>query len=123
MIRLDTDAAEEARENHFKAGDVARAGVHQIVGDDAQQRAEFEDVPGILSENGEGGTGAGQRIAFARDGLDQGGFAATVGSQDGHVLAGLNAKSYVFEHGFFTAHDGDAVKVEQGRPVWRATSP
>ena len=67
----------------------------------------------FLAENREGRFGAGQRIAFARNGFDQRGFAAAVWSQDGRVFARLDAQGDVVQYVLFTAHYGDVVEVEE----------
>ena len=73
---------------------------HQFVRNDSQQRAQLEDVPGIAPQDGERRIGLRQRIAFARDGLDQRRFAAAVRPQDRDVLPGPNAERDVVEHVF-----------------------
>ena len=55
----------------------------------------------------------GERVAFARDGFDQRGFAAAVGAEDADVFAGADLEGDVVEGGAFAAHDGDVVQGEQ----------
>jgi len=56
---------------------------------------------------------ARERIAFARDGLDERGFAAAVGTQDGDVLADADAQADVAQHHLFGAHHPDALHVDE----------
>src|SRR3984957_2938938 len=110
MIGLHADAAEETREHQLVARNIPGAAAHEFIRYDDQQRAEFEDVPGIAPQNGERRISQRQRIAFSRDGFDQRGFTATVRPQDGYVLAGSDAESDVMEHGLFAEHDRDVVE-------------
>jgi len=89
VVPPDADGAEEAGEDQFAAGDVARALGHEVVADDAQVGAEVEDVPVFLAQDSQAGFRLKQRIAFARDRLDERGFSAAVGTEDGDVLAGV----------------------------------
>src|SRR6476659_3918602 len=89
VIRPDADTAEEPRQYGFASGYVARAGLHQIVADNPQKRAQIEHVPALLSKDAQ--SGAVFRIAgitLARNGLDQRGFTRSVRTEDGDVLPG-----------------------------------
>jgi hypothetical protein len=86
---------------------------HEVVRDDAEEVAQVEDVPDGLAENAEGRFGVCERIALAGDGLDERGFAAAVGAEDGNVFAGADGEADVAEGGVLAAHDGDVVKVDE----------
>ena len=66
VIRLNADAAEKAGQDRFEAGNVARAGAHQIIRNYPQKGTQLEDVPGIAAENRQGGIWTRQRVALAR---------------------------------------------------------
>ena len=65
----------------------------QIGGDDAEPRAQLEDVPAILAEDADrSGVGAGdQRILLQRQQLDECRLARPVRPENGGVLAGRDA--------------------------------
>ena len=88
MVRPDSHAAEEAGEHDFVARVVARAHLHPVVGDDAEVMAQVEEAPRVAPQDAQRpGLGLQDGVEVARDQLDQGGFAAAVGTQDGDVLA------------------------------------
>ena len=115
MMGKDMRAAEESGKHDVEAGGVGGARSEQILRDDAEVGAQFKDVPAVLAHDGDGRTFAGERIAFARDGLDERGFAATVGTKDADVFAGVDAQGEVAESRQVTANHGDVVQIEQGR--------
>ena len=114
VVGLHTYAAEETGKDGVAAGDFAGAEGHPVVGDHAQQGTEIEYVPALLAEDGHAGAFALERVALAGDGLDEGGFAAAVGSQDGDVLADADAEAEVVEDDLVAAHDGDVLQFDQG---------
>ena len=111
MVRLQPDAAEEAGEYGFAAGDVARAGLRQVVGDDAQQHAQVEDVPAVPAQDAQ--RRSLHRIAFARDGFDERRFARAVRAEDGDVLALGDGEGEGVERALLAAHDGDVVELQE----------
>jgi hypothetical protein len=54
VMREDARAAEEAGEDDVAAGRIGGAGGEQVGRDDAEQGAEFEDVPALFAEDGDG---------------------------------------------------------------------
>jgi hypothetical protein len=78
-------------------------------------RAEIEDIPVFLAQDAQAGFGLEQRIAFARDGFDERGFAAAVGAKDGDVLAGFYGEAEAVEGEPAAAFDGDVFEFEESR--------
>ena len=109
MIGENAGAAEEAGEDDVEAGGIGGASGEEIRGDDAESRAEFEDVPEGTAEDGDGGIVALKRVALAREGLDESGFAGTVGAEDADVLADGDAKGEAVKGNVLAAEDGDVV--------------
>ena len=88
VMRPDADAAEEAREHDFVARVVARAHLHPVVGDDAENVAQVEEAPLVAPQNAHApGLVLEHRVQVARDQFDERRFAAPVGAEDGGVLA------------------------------------
>ena len=52
MIGEHLRAAEKTGEHDFAAGGVALDALHQVVRNDAEQQAQFEDVPAFVPQNG-----------------------------------------------------------------------
>lgn len=117
MMGKDMGAAEESGKHDVEASGGGGTGSEQILRDDAEVGAQFKNVPAVLAHDGDGRTFASERIAFAGDGLDERGFAATVGAEYADVFAGVDAQSEVVECRQVTANHGDVVQVEQGRKV------
>jgi hypothetical protein len=69
--------------------------------------AEVEDVPVFLALDAQTGFGLKQRIAFARDRLDERGFTAAVGAEDGDVLAGIDREAEAVQGEAWAALDTD----------------
>ena len=113
MIGKDANAAEEAGEDHVETGGIGGASGEQIRGDDAEGGTEFEDIPERLAQDGDGGIFALKRVALAREGLDQGGLAATVGAEDADVFANRDAKGEAVEGDVLTAKNSDVLQVEE----------
>ncbi len=115
MVGPDADGGEEAGEDGFADGVGLGALGGEVVGDDAEEGAEVKDVPGIAAEDAHFAGGRGiARVEFAGDGLDEGGFAAAVGAEDGDVFAKGDGEGDVFEAGAIAAEDGDVAKFEEG---------
>jgi hypothetical protein len=112
VMGQDGGAAEEAREHDLKAGGVASKERHQIIGNDAEEGAEFDNVPAVAAEDGDVGAFPDHWITFASDGLDERRLAAPVGTQDGDMLIGMNAQAEIVEHNIATAHDAHILQLE-----------
>ena len=102
----------------IEAAGVAGTRRHQIVRYDAEQRAQFKDVPTFLAKNGHTRLFADHRIALAGNGFDQGGFTAAVRPQHGHVFVCVYAEAKVVKDALssasrITAHHADVLEVEQ----------
>jgi hypothetical protein len=97
MMGKNSGAAEKAGEDNVAASGFSSAGAKQVWRNDAEERAEFENVPAFPAEDSHGGIFAGERIAFASDGFDEGGFPAAIRAEDANVFAGVDAKRDVIE--------------------------
>src|SRR5580698_3167232 len=113
-----TRATEKSRQHHVHAAGLASAQRHHVVRYDAEQRAQFKDVPTLLAKNGHTRLFADHRIALAGNGFDQGGFTAAVRPQHGHVFVCVYAETKVVKDALssasrITAHHADVLEVEQ----------
>lgn len=97
MMGKNSGTTEKAGDDDVPAGGFGGAGAEQVRRDDAEEGAEFENVPAFPAEDSHGGTFAGERIAFASDGFDEGGFPAAIRAEDANVFAGVDAKRDVIE--------------------------
>ena len=61
-------------------------------GDDAEALLEFGEIPALAAKDADLGFRLDDRVALAGDGLDESGFAAAVGAENGDVLAGVDAE-------------------------------
>jgi epoxyqueuosine reductase len=93
VVRPDADGTEKPGKHQLTAGDVARALGHQIVADDPEMRAQLEDIPISAAQNAQPCAGPEERIALARDGLDERRFPAAIRAQNSHVLAAFDPKA------------------------------
>jgi hypothetical protein len=109
MIGENTGAAEEAGEDDVEAGGIGGASGEEIRGDDAEGGAEFEDVPEGTAEDGDGRIVPQNRVALAREGLDESGFAGAVGAEDADVLADSDAKGEAVKGNVLAAENSDVV--------------
>lgn len=91
------NGAKEARHHQFQPFDIASTLGHQIVADQPDVRPQIKDVPAILAHDSKYGVGPEQWITFARDGFDEGGFAASVWTKDGDVFTALNTQVEAIE--------------------------
>src|SRR6478736_4720298 len=117
MIRIYVVAAEESRQNNIAPQCLPHTPLHQIVGNNPEQRTQVKDVPGFLPEDFHARIGANNRIAFARDGLDQRRFATTVRAENGNVFPAPNLQIESVEHNAGTATDLDVMEIEEQRSV------
>lgn len=56
-----------------------------------------------------------KRVALAREGLDESGFAGTVGAEDADVLADSDAQGEAVQGNVLSAEHGDVVELEERR--------
>lgn len=56
-----------------------------------------------------------KRVALPGEGLDESGFAGTVGAENADVLADRDAKGEAVKGDVLAAEDGDVVEVEERR--------
>ena len=112
VVREDARAAEKAGQHHVHAAGLTGTRRHQVVGHDAQQGAQFENVPVPLAENGHARPFANHGVAFTGDGLDQRGFAATVRSQHRNMFVHTHPQAEVVEDDLFSAHYADVAQIE-----------
>ena len=92
MVRENARAAKKGGQYDVETGGLGGASGQQIRGNDAEQGAQREDVPKALAEDGHGSIVVDERVTLSRDGADEGGFAATVGSEDADVFADADAQ-------------------------------
>src|SRR5258708_40336901 len=90
MIWKNSRAAEEARERHVHSRRVRGARRQQVRRNDSQQRAQFENIPTVASEDPDRGVFAGDRVALPRQRLDERGFATAIRAQNAKALALFN---------------------------------
>ena len=94
-----------------RTGSCVEAGLG--VRDDAEVVAEVGEVPAAAAEDGDFGAGkAGfwdERVELAVHGADEGGFAASVGAEDGDMFAGLDGEVDVVEDDAVAEGDVDVL--------------
>src|SRR5713226_3474919 len=119
----DPRAAEESGEDDFAAARLARAIEHQVVRYYAKHGAQLKDVPSIAPQNCHRGTFPDDRIAFARNGLDQSRLAAAVRAQNRDVFACFHTQAEIIERDVVASNDAHVFQVHQGRPHSIGCSP
>ena len=82
--------------------------------DHAESFLELGEIPARAAEDLDGGAGKGEGVELAGDGLEQGGFAAAVGTEDGNVFAGLDEEVDVAEDRGLAAGYVDVLEVKDG---------
>ena len=111
-------AGEEAGEDGVAAGGVERGLTGELGGDYAEALFEFGEVPAVTTEDADAGFGLAvawrDGVALAGDGLDEGGFAAAVGAEEGDVLAGGYGEVDVVEDDVFAAGNVDVLEMQKG---------
>ena len=111
-------AGEEAGEDGVAAGGVEGGFAGEFGGDYSEAFFEFGEVPAGAAEDADFVCGLAfewrDGVALAGDGLDEGGFAAAVGAEDGDVLAGGYGEVDVVEDDVFSAGDVDVFEVQEG---------
>jgi hypothetical protein len=115
MIGENTRAAEKSGKDDVEAGGIRGASREEIGRNDAQSRAEFENIPEGASKNGDGRIFALKGVALASESLDEGRFTRTVGTEDADVLANGDAEGEAVEGDILAAEYGDILQIEQGR--------
>lgn len=121
VMRENARAAEESGEHHVASCGIGGAGSEQVRRNDAQERAQFENVPALAAEDRNRGAvfclifGWRQRIALAGDRFDERGFAAAVWPQDADVLSRGDLQIYFTEGGVIAAHYRDVFELEKRR--------
>ena len=107
-------AGEEAGEDGVTAGGLEGGAAGEFGGDYAEALFEFGEVPAFAAEDADAGSLLDYGVALAGDGLDEGGFAAAVGAEDGDVLAGGDGEGDVVEDGVAAAGYVDVLEGEEG---------
>ena len=90
--------------------------LQQVEGDDADALSHILQGPVVQTEKLEARpakTGLG--VEFAGDQLDEGGFARTVRSEQGDVLAAPDLKCEASEHTPVATGDGQVLEIDQER--------
>ena len=107
-------AREEAGEDGVAAGGLEGGTAGEFGGDYAQALFEFGKVPALAAEDADAGFRLDYGVTLAGDGLDESGFSAAVGAEDGDVLAGGDGEGDVVEDGVAAASYVDVLEGEEG---------
>ena len=108
-------AGEEAGEDGVAAGGVEGGAAGELGGDYAEALFELGEVPAFAAEDADLVlVRVDDGVALAGDGLDEGGFAAAVGAEDGDVLAGGDGEVDVVEDDVVAAGYVDVLEREKG---------
>ena len=92
---------------------------HQARADHAEVAAQLGEIPAVAAEDADAHARLDDGINLAGDGEDEGGFSASVGAEDGHVLAGADGEIDVVEHDAVAAGHVDLAQREELRFVFR----
>ncbi len=106
-------AGKEAGEDGVAAGGVEGGAAGEFGGDDAEALFEFGEVPAFAAEDADLRFRLDDGVALAGDGLDEGGFAAAVGAEDGDVLAGVDGEVDVVEDDVVAAGHVDVCQMQE----------
>ena len=107
VVRKNPCAAEEPGQHYVPTAGVTGTPGHQVVRNDAQQRAQLENIPALLPQDGDRGALLCQGVAFSCDGLDQSRLAAPVWTEDCESLVATYANAEILQYDFLSAHHGD----------------
>jgi len=111
VMREDASAAEEARQDQHRVRSFTGTLREKIVRHNPEQERSSKyptgPAPGWSSTSL-----PAPRITLTSNGLDQGGLAATVRSQNGHMFVAADHQAEVFQHSFISAHHGDVLQVQ-----------
>lgn len=108
---------EETGDDSVEPSGDRRALAGKFRGDDAEMGAELRDVPALAAEQPQLSGGRDDGVALAGNGLDQRGFAAAVGAEDGDVFPVGDAERDVVEDNVVAAGDGDVAHDEEIRRI------
>src|SRR3982074_1012200 len=81
--------------------------------DDAEAFFELSEVPAFAAKDADLRFRCGDGVTLARNGLDEGGFAAVVGTEDGDVFAGVDGEVDVVEDDVVAARYIDVGQVKE----------
>ena len=115
MIGENPRTAEKAGEDDVEAAGIRCAGSEEVGRDDSQSGAKFEDIPQGAAKNGDGRSFALKGITLASDGLNESGFARTVGAKNADVLADGDAQGEAVKGHVVSAKDSDVAEIEESR--------
>lgn len=104
---------EESGNDRVEAAGDGCAFTGEFGGDDAEVGAELGNVPTLAAEEAQLRGGCDDGVALAGDGLDEGGFAAAVGTEDGKVFAVGDAQGDVVKDDVVAAGDRDIAHEEE----------
>ncbi len=109
---------EEAGEDGVEAGGVEGGLAGELGGDDTEALPKLGEIPTPAAEDadrgGVSGGGLGERVELAGDGLQEGGFSAAVGAEDGEVLPCGEGEVHIVENGHGAARDKDVFEGKYG---------
>ena len=114
-VRPQGGARKKPGEDCVAAGGVGRAFTGQFRGDDAQMLSQLGQIPLPLPEDLQAGSFARDRIALTSEGLNQRGFSAAVGAEDGDVFARPDTQRDVVQHDGFATRDKNIFHVDKSR--------
>src|SRR5882672_12543908 len=85
MVRKNPRAAEKTGEHHIPSGGIRGARSQQVGRYNSEQRAQFENIPSLMSQDKDGRPFPREWIALPGNGLNQRGLAASVGRSEEHT--------------------------------------
>src|SRR5271170_4980711 len=97
-VRPERGGGEESGDNGVDSTRDACALAGQMRFDDAQVLAELGDIPALATEQLNARFRRDDGIALAGNGLDERGFPAAIGAENGNMLSGCDAEADVVEH-------------------------
>lgn len=113
-IGPERGAGEEAGQHSIESSGGARLAAGEFGGDDAEALLQLGQVPALAAEDADAHLGRDQRIALAGHGLDECGFTAAVGPENGDVLARLDAQVDVVQNDIVATCDADMFEEKEG---------
>lgn len=98
---------EEARDDGIETGGDRGALAGEFRGDHAEMGAQLRNIPALAPEEEQLRFRRDDWIALAGDGFDEGGFAAAIGAENGHMFTVGDAQRDVVEDDVVAACDAD----------------
>lgn len=105
QVGPERGGGEETGDDRVETAGHGRALAGEFRGDDAEMGAELRDVPARAAQQPQLSGGRDDGVALAGEGLDERGFAATIGAENGDVFPVGNAEGDVVEDNVVAAGD------------------